>query len=73
MKVTNMNKQVVSYDEACSLFKDHCDLILKSRQLKIFDCEIEIIDVLKLIKDSDRPLYNEILFKWCADVGLHIT
>jgi hypothetical protein len=68
-----MNKQVVSYAEACSLFKDHCEVVLKSRQLKIFEYEIEIMDVLKLIKDSDRLLYNEILFKWCADVGLHIT
>jgi hypothetical protein len=68
-----MNKQVVSYAEACNLFKDHCEVLLKGRQLKIFEYEIEIMDVLKLIKDSDRLLYNEILFKWCADVGLHIT
>jgi hypothetical protein len=73
LKVTNMNKQVVSYAEACNLFKDHCEVLLKGRQLKIFEYEIEIMDVLKLIKDSDRLLYNEILFKWCADVGLHIT
>jgi hypothetical protein len=73
LKVTNMNKQIVSYVEACNLFKDHCEVLLKGRQLNIFEYEIEIMEVLKMIKDSNRLLYNEILFKWCADVGLHIT
>lgn len=73
MKVTNMNKQIVSYVEACKLFKDHCEVLLKGRQLNIFEYEIEIMEVLKMIKDSNRRVYNDILFKWCADVGLHIT
>jgi hypothetical protein len=68
-----MNKQTVSYWEAVSLFKDHCEVVLKNKCLNIFDYEIEITEILKMIKSDNRLLYNQILFKWAADIGMHIV
>lgn len=66
------SKQRVSYLEAINLFKEHCDVVLKDKHLQIFGYYFSVIEILKLIKDSDRRVYNAILFKWAADIGLHI-
>ena len=67
-----MNKQVVTYLEAATLFKEHCEVVLRDKHLQIFGYNFPIMEVLRLIKESNRVVYNDIMFKWCADVGLHI-
>lgn len=66
------SKQRASYFEAINLFKQHCDIVLKDKHLQIFDYSYPITSIIKSIKEFDRPTYNNILFKWAADIGLHI-